>query len=235
MKLEIKRSQLRSSKNEQKLALDEAIRVLRAVEVRSPWSAYELVVKTAVLRGRAAPRGDLVLPKDPRQHKDVIAYFVDEGRVQDALAAGADHAGGLDLAQKILNGEITPTKVFATPSILPVVTSRVARFLGPKNLMPSTKKGTVSEDFEGIISASKGLFSWKGDKSGTIRAAIARISFTPQEVIDNIQALMKSVYENSKDPDDSLYQKKAKKTNSVTILSVRLSSRQGPGIELMHV
>ncbi|KAG8832584.1 mitochondrial 54S ribosomal protein mrpl1 [Serendipita sp. 399] len=235
LKLVVKRAAARSEKNTNKMTLEDAIKVLRAVEVRSSWSAYELVVRTAVMRGRPSPHGRLTLPKDPRSHKDVIACFVDEGRVQEALDAGADHAGGLDLATKILNGEILPTKVLATPAILPVITPKVARFLGPKNLMPSVKRGTVSEDLSNIIRASQGVFDWRGDKAGTIRTAIARMDFEPKEVIANVQAFLRSVHENSRDPDEALYKQKSKKMNSVQILSVLLSSRQGPGIEIFHV
>ncbi|KAG8867069.1 mitochondrial 54S ribosomal protein mrpl1 [Serendipita sp. 405] len=178
MKSVVKQAAAVSDKNENKMTLEDAIRVLRAVEVRSPWSAYELVVRTAVMRGRPSPNGRLTLPKDPRSHRDIIACFVDEGRVQEALDAGADYAGGLDLAAKILNGEVLPTKVIATPTILPVVTPKVARYLGPKNLMPSVKKGTVSDDLATIIKGSEGVLDWRGDKSGTIRTAIARVCNT---------------------------------------------------------
>lgn len=69
--------------------------------MRSPWSAYELLVKTAVMRGRAVPRGQLELPKDPRMHQDVVLYFTDEGRAEEALQAGATYAGGVDLIPKV--------------------------------------------------------------------------------------------------------------------------------------
>jgi hypothetical protein len=70
--------------------------------VRSPWSAYELLVKTAVMRGRPVPRGQLELPKDPRVHQDIVVYFVDEGRIDEALQVGATHAGGIDLVAKVI-------------------------------------------------------------------------------------------------------------------------------------
>ncbi|PVF99925.1 ribosomal protein L1 [Serendipita vermifera] len=235
MRATIKKATLNSQKNTQKMTLEEAIRVLRAVEVRSPWSAYELLVKTAVMRGRPVPRGQLELPRDPRTKREIIAYFVEEGREEEALKAGANYAGSVDLIEKILSGEVLPTKVFSTPGLLPVITPKLGRFLGPKNLMPSIKKGTVSEDIASLINDTQGSFDWKGDRSGVICAAIARMNFAPEEVIANIKAFMKSVHENSRDPDEALTQRKSKKMNSVSILSVRLSSRQGPGIELQHV
>lgn len=235
MKIIIRKATAVSQRNQNKMSMDEAIRVLRAVEVRSPWSAYELLVKTAVMRGRPVPRGQLELPKDPRMHQDVVLYFADEGRAEEALQAGASFAGGADLIPKVLSGEIQPTKVFSTPSLIPVITPKLARFLGPKNLMPSIKKGTVSDDIAGTIKATQGSFAWKGDKMGTIQAVIGRMHFAPEDVIANIKAFMKSVHENSRDPDDALTQRKSKKMNSVSILSVRLSSRQGPGIQLEHV
>jgi ribosomal protein L1 len=128
-------------------------------------------------------------------HQDIVVYFVDEDRIEEALQAGATHAGGIDLVTKViihatyiktqcvwssgqvLDGDIQPTKVFSTSSLLPVITPKLGRFLGPKNLMPSVKKGTVSDDISTIIKATKGTFGWKGDKLGTIRAAIGRVVY----------------------------------------------------------
>lgn len=74
---------------------------LQAVEVRSPSSAYELLVKTTVARGRPTPRGRLTLPRDPRKNKEIILIFADPERAKDALAAGAAYAGGLELVDKV--------------------------------------------------------------------------------------------------------------------------------------
>lgn len=65
--------------------------------------------------------------------------------------------------------------MFSTPALLPVITPKLGRFLGPKGLMPSEKKGTVSGDISQLVQSSQGNFDWKGDKGGAIRAAIARV------------------------------------------------------------
>ena len=73
---------------------------LQAVEVRSPSSAYELLVKTTVARGRPTPRGRLTLPHDPRKKKEIVLVFAEPERAKDALAAGAAYAGGVELIEK---------------------------------------------------------------------------------------------------------------------------------------
>lgn len=60
---------------------------------------------------------------------------------------------------------------------MPIITPKLARTLGPKGLMPSPKKGSVSEDIQATLKATQGTMEWKGDKTGTIRAAIGRVRF----------------------------------------------------------
>ena len=89
-----------------------------------------------------------------------------------AQAAGAHIVGGEELIPKILSGEILPTKVLSTPGMLGAVSRSLARFLGPKGLMPSAKRGGVGEGEElgKRIKEAGGTLEWKADKLGVIRA-----------------------------------------------------------------
>jgi hypothetical protein len=79
------------------------------------------------------------------------------------------------LGLQVLSGEIEPNKVFSTPGMLKQITPKLARFLGPKGLMPTTRRGTVASDVAGAIGGLEGKLEWKGDREGCIRVPIARV------------------------------------------------------------
>jgi large subunit ribosomal protein L1 len=89
-----------------------------------------------------------------------------------ARDAGAQIIGGEELFPAILSGELQPTKVLSTPGMLPAVQRQLARFLGPKGLMPSPKRGGVGEGAELAkrVEEAGGLMEWKADKIGVVRA-----------------------------------------------------------------
>lgn len=159
--------------NPNAMSVKEAVRVLRALEIANPSSAYSLEIRTKVKRGQTL-RGRAALPTDPRRVTDTIVVFAptDSPSAEAAKEAGANYVGDVDLFPKILSGEIVPTKVLSTPSMLPAVSKSLARFLGPKGLMPVTKRGTVGEGQElgRLIKAAGGTLDWKTDKEGYIRA-----------------------------------------------------------------
>lgn len=119
-------------------------------------------------------RGRVSLPLGARRAPEVILVFSEPNSPSSlsAQAAGAHIIGGEELFPKVLNGEIQPTKVLTTPSMLPAVQRQLARFLGPKGLMPSPKRGGVGEGEElgKRIKEAGGTLEWKADKLGVIRA-----------------------------------------------------------------
>jgi len=156
------------------LPLSEAVRVLRALEIANPSSAYTLELVTKLEKGAAPLRGRVALPTDPRRVSDVIVVFAspDSPAAQVARDAGAHVVGGEELFDKILKEDIKPTKVLSTPHLVPLVAKSLARFLGPKGLMPAAKRGTVADGAE-LAKAIKdlaGTVDWKSDKHGIIRS-----------------------------------------------------------------
>ena len=151
------------------------------------------------------------------------------------------------LYMQVLSGEISPTKVLCTPALLPTITPKLARFLGPKGLMPSTKRGTVTDNITLAVKASRGALDWKGDKQGVIRIPIARISDSVRDLEQNIRLFIKDVREATTDKDAILQNKKSKYPSESynrstcsddrgiampSVLQVFLSSTRGPGILL---
>ncbi|TXT13038.1 hypothetical protein VHUM_01439 [Vanrija humicola] len=160
--------------NPDALPVDEAVRVLRALEVANPASAFQLEVRATPDKSGSILRGRVALPMDPRKAPDTIVVFVepDTPAAKTALEAGAHYVGNDDLYRKILSGEVVPTKVISTAGALPGATRALARFLGPKGLMPAAKRGTVADGDElgEMVRNLAGTVEWKSDKWGYIRA-----------------------------------------------------------------
>ena len=144
------------------------------MEIGNPSSAYSVTISTHHSKSSLPLRGRVSLPLDARRAPELILVFSESNSPSSlaAKAAGAHIIGGEELFPKVLNGEIQPTKVLTTPSMLPAVQRQLARFLGPKGLMPSPKRGGVGEGEElgKRIKEAGGTLEWKADKLGVIRA-----------------------------------------------------------------
>ncbi|KAH9486351.1 50S ribosomal protein L1 [Psilocybe cubensis] len=218
-----------------KLTLEDAIAVLRAVEVASPKSTYELTVKTSVGNGVAVPRGRVNLPREAKaKTEDKILVFA-EGRIaEEAKKAGAHIVGGTELIDGILTNRIRATTILCTPALIRAITPKLGRFLGPLGLMPSERRGTVTEDIAGYIQKLHGSSEWRADRTGTIRAPIATMSFPVEDVANNFRQFLLSVKRatgNLKDSENT--DRKSGGAKPVTpITRVLLSSSKGPGIRI---
>jgi large subunit ribosomal protein L1 len=146
----------------------------QALEISNPSSAYSLTLTTHHSKSSLPLRGRVQLPLEARRAPEVILVFAEPSSpsFDAATAAGAHIIGGEELFPKILSGEIQPTKILSTPGMMPAVSKSLARYLGPKGLMPSAKRGGVGEGEElgKRIKEAGGTLEWKADKLGVIRA-----------------------------------------------------------------
>ncbi|KAI0783357.1 ribosomal protein L1-like protein [Abortiporus biennis] len=218
----------------EKMKLDDAIAVLRAVEVASPNATYEITIKTEMPNGAAVPKGRYTLPREPKAaSKDKILVFAEGRQADEAKAAGADIVGGPELVDGILSGRHQATLFLCTPGLIRGISAKLGRFLGPRGLMPSERRGTVTDDISGFIRRLKGTAEWRGDKAGTIRAPIAKLEYPVEDVVKNIRYFLRTVKiatGNQRDPTDTGRKKDNQPVNPIT--KVILSSRQGPGIQI---
>jgi len=212
------------------MTIKEAATLLKAVDVATPNAAFEITITTKYTRGNAVPRGRISLPKDARAKNETVLVFAEGKSLTEANEAGADHAGGEELFSDVLESRIVPTKVICTPSLLPQVTKQLARFLGPKGLMPNEKRGTVTNNVAASVRSAQGTMNWKGDRLGVVRAPVGRIGWNTEEIVENVRAFVQAVKTGTgpKDEDVKIGQKRPS-----AILQVFLSSRQGPGIPLL--
>ncbi|KAI0715087.1 ribosomal protein L1 [Earliella scabrosa] len=220
----------------EKMSLSDAIDVLRAVEVASPNATYELVVKTEMGKGSTIPKGRFNLPRETKaKERDHILVFAEGRQAEEAKKAGADIVGGLELVEGVISGRYQATLFLCSRSLIRAITPRLGRVLGPRGLMPSERRGTVTDDISGYIRRLKGTSEWKGDKEGTIRQPIAKMHFPVPDVVKNIRyflGVVKRATGNIRDPqaDGNKKETSQKPVNAIT--RVLLSTRQGPSIQI---
>ena len=150
-----------------------------------------------------------------------VAVFARGPKADEAKAAGADIVGAEDLMEIIQSGKIEFDRCIATPDMMPLV-GRLGKVLGPRNLMPNPKVGTVTMDVKSAIEAAKGgEVQFKVEKAGVIHGGIGKASFSEQALAENVRAFVDAV-------------SKAKPTGAkgAYVRKVSLSSTMGPGVSL---
>ena len=166
-------------------------------------------------------RGAVVLPHGTGKTVRVLV-FAKGDKVDEALAAGADHAGGEELIPKIQNdGWLDFDVVVATPDMMGVV-GRLGKVLGPKGLMPNPKAGTVTMDVAKAIADIKaGKIEYRLDKSNIIHVPIGKASFTEEQLQNNFQTLI-----------DAIVKARPSSAKGQYLRSVVIASTMGPGVKL---
>lgn len=166
-------------------------------------------------------RGAVVLPHGTGRTVRVLV-FAKGDKVDEALAAGADYAGGEELVPKIQNENwFEFDVVVATPDMMGVV-GRLGRVLGPKGLMPNPKAGTVTMDITKAIADIKaGKIEYRLDKTNIIHVPIGKASFTEEQLADNFQTLI-----------DAINKAKPSAAKGQYLRSVTIASTMGPGVKL---
>ena len=150
-----------------------------------------------------------------------VAVFARAGKADEAKAAGADIVGAEDLMETIMQGKIEFDRCIATPDMMPLV-GRLGKILGPRNLMPNPKVGTVTMDVKAAVEAAKGgEVQFKVEKAGVIHAGIGKISFSDEMLAQNVRAFVDAVSKARPAGAKGTYVKK-----------VSLSSTMGPGVAL---
>jgi large subunit ribosomal protein L1 len=169
-------------------------------------------------QGDQAVRAMVQLPEGTGKNVRVLVFTK---KVDEALAAGADLAGGDDLAEKIQAGEINFDRVIATPDMMMVV-GKLGKVLGPRGLMPNPKLGTVTPDFVSAIKAAKGgAIEFRAEKAGIVHAGVGKASFSEEALLKNIKAFVKAVMAAKPSGAKGNYVQK-----------VSISSTMGPGVKL---
>ncbi|PVU93137.1 hypothetical protein BB561_003445 [Smittium simulii] len=199
---------LRAKLEAEKVKLDEALKVLKAVEIGYPTHSVDLQITCNLEKGQHQIRGSFIMPH---------TFKTNGKQAEEARKAGADFVGLGEWIEKIKANELEFDKCLATPDVLPEV-AKIARILGPKGLMPTINKGTVVSDVKSAVIYAKNSFDYSSNKMNLVSTGIGKVHFTDEQIEDNIKALINSIREQNK------FDKKR------FIEKIGISSTQGPEI-----
>ncbi len=150
-----------------------------------------------------------------------VAVFARGPKADEAKEAGADVVGAEDLMETVQGGTIDFDRCIATPDMMPIV-GRLGKVLGPRNLMPNPKVGTVTMDVKEAVQAAKGgQVQFKAEKAGVVHAGVGKASFDEAKLVENVKAFVEAVQKAKPAGAKGAYMKK-----------VSLTSTMGPGISI---
>lgn len=218
-------------------------RMKNALEGIDRKQLYDLTEAVSMLKERASAKFDetvevaMNLGVDPRHAdqmvrgvvnlpngtgRDVrVAVFARDAKADEAKAAGADIVGAEDLVESVQNGTIDFDRCIATPDMMPLV-GRLGKVLGPRNLMPNPKTGTVTPDVgEAVKSAKGGAVSFRVEKAGIVHAGVGKTSFDAGKLEENIRAFT-----------DAVQKARPSGAKGTFLKRVAISSTMGPGVKI---
>ena len=202
--------------------VDEAVNALKAAAFAKFDESVDVAVRLGVNLKHADQmvRGAIVLPHGTGKTVRVLV-FARGDKEKEALEAGADFAGSVELVTKVNEGFMDFDRVIATPDLMGAV-GKLGRVLGPRGLMPNPKVGTVTFDVKTAVREAKaGKVEYRVDKAGIVHCRIGRKSFDHKQLSENAMALFKE-----------LIAKKPSTAKGIYLRSITLTSTMGPGIRI---
>jgi large subunit ribosomal protein L1 len=208
--------------HERQYSPDEAMELVKRVSISKFDGAVELHMRLGVDPRHAdqVVRGTVVLPNGTGRQQRVVAFAQGE-KMREAEEAGADVVGGEDVAKRIQDGWVDFDVAVATPDMMNVV-GRLGRVLGPRGLMPNPRTGTVTMDIgRAIEEIRKGRVEFRVDRSGIIHVPIGKVSFEPQQLLENLSAMVAAVI-----------QAKPTGARGTYVRTLAVAPTMGPGVRL---
>ena len=217
-----KRAQAFTGDRTKPLGLEEAVKLVKANAKAKFDETVEIAVNLGVDPRHADQqvRGVVNLPSGTG--RDVrVAVIAKDAKAAEATAAGADIVGAEDLVERIQGGFMEFDRVIATPDMMALV-GRLGKVLGPRGLMPNPRVGTVTPNVaQAVKDAKGGAIEFRTEKTGIIHAGVGKASFTEEQLLVNVRALL-----------DALNKAKPSGAKGTYIKKVSLSSTMGPGVKV---
>lgn len=201
-------------------SLKEASSIVKTVNTTKFDASVDIHIRLGVDPKKAdqAIRGTVTLPHGTGKTKKVLVLCTPD-KEADAKSAGADFVGLDEFVQKIEGGWVDIDVIIATPSVMPKI-GKLGKILGPRNLMPNPKTGTVTNDVAAAVNEVKGgKIAFKVDKAGIIHASIGRVSFSPEKIAENSHQLI-----------DAIIKAKPSSAKGTYLKSVFMASSMSPAI-----
>jgi large subunit ribosomal protein L1 len=222
-KVSKKRKEALSKIEKDKLySLSEACNLVKAITFTKFDSSVDLDVKLGVdpRQANQMVRGNATLPHGTGKDVRVLVLCTPD-KADEAKEAGADHVGLDDYIEKIKNGWVDVDVIITMPSVMAKI-GPLGRVLGPRNLMPNPKSGTVTMDVAKAVNEVKaGKIDFKVDKTGIIHSSIGKVSFSPDKIDDNAKEFIQTL--NRLKPSSS---------KGTYFQSITMSSTMSPGIKV---
>ena len=203
-------------------SLKEASALVKQVTTCKFDASVDLHIRLGVDPKKAdqAIRGTVTLPHGTGKTKRVLVLCTPD-KEEAARAAGADYVGLDEFVTKIEGGWVDVDVIIATPQVMPKI-GKLGKVLGPRNLMPNPKTGTVNNDVAAAVNEVKGgKIAFKIDKAGIIHASIGRVSFTPEKIAENSQELL-----------NAIIKAKPSSAKGTYLRGVSMASSMSPGITI---
>ena len=200
----------------------EAVDIVKRLSSASFDETVELAVRLGVDARKADQivRGTLSLPSGTGRTERVAVFAAGE-QAAEARAAGADVVGADDLVAKVNGGFLDFDVAIATPDLMGQV-GTLGRVLGPRGLMPNPKTGTVTMEVGKAVTEFKGgRVEYRTDKVGNIHIRVGKVSFTPEQLVANIRAVI-----------EELQRAKPASAKGRYLLSVTVATTMGPGVHV---
>ena len=203
--------------------LDEAVKLVKETSVSKFDSSVEIAVRLNLDTRKSDQqlRGAIVLPSGTGKEKKVLVIAKGDN-AKLAREAGAEFVGDTDMLEKIEKENWLDFDVMiATPDMMPLL-GKLGKVLGPKGLMPNPKTGTVTTDVKKAVNdVKKGRVEYKTDSYGNVHALVGKVSFTEDQLKENIKAFMNIIIKS-----------KPSVVKGVYVKNISLSTTMGPGIKL---
>ena len=203
-------------------SLKEASSLVKDVNTTKFDSSVDLHIRLGVDPKKAdqAIRGTVTLPHGTGKTKRVLVLCTPD-KEADAKSAGADFVGLDEFVTKIEGGWVDIDVIVATPAVMPKI-GKLGKILGPRNLMPNPKTGTVTNDVAAAVNEVKGgKIAFKVDKAGIIHASIGRVSFSPEKIAENSQELL-----------NAIIKAKPSSAKGTYLRGISMASTMSPGIAI---
>lgn len=203
-------------------SLKDASSLVKQVNTTKFDASVDLHIRLGVDPKKAdqAIRGTVTLPHGTGKTKKVLVLCTPD-KEADARSAGADYVGLDEFVTKIEGGWVDVDVIVATPSVMPKI-GKLGKILGPRNLMPNPKTGTVTNDVAAAVNEVKGgKIAFKVDKAGIIHASIGRVSFTPEKIAENSQELLNAILKAKPSSSKGTY-----------VRGISMASSMSPGIAI---
>jgi large subunit ribosomal protein L1 len=209
---------------EKRYEINEAITLLKKTSFEKFDSSVQLSLNLNVDPRHADQqiRGAVVLPHGTGRSQKVLV--VTQGpKEKEALDAGADYVGNKEILEKVKGGWFDFDVIVATPDMMGEL-GKLGKILGPKGLMPNPKTGTVTMDVaKAVKDIKKGKVEYRVDKEGNISVLFGRVSFTEEQLAENLVTLM-----------DLIRKARPAAVKGHYMKNVVISSTMGPGIKITH-